>query len=167
MKLDGVTNAQLVADTVFSLDARQDVPALNSWIKGRETCGRRIAILNISGLISKKIDLAEDYAEIIEYLISSNYSVLLLPHVIRAGDDDSEAIAALTNYWPETNENVHRVDYLLEPGQVKALVSQVDVVVTGRMHLAVIALSAGVPTITFGTQGKVEGLLALVNLECF
>lgn len=167
LKLDGITNAHLVADTVFSLDVHQDVPSLNAWIKDRKDSGRRIAILNVSGLISRNIDLSEDYSEIVEYLTSSNYSVLLLPHVIRSGDDDSKAIAALMSSWPKTDENIHRVDYLLEPGQVKAVVSQVDVVVTGRMHLAVIALSAAVPTITFGTQGKVEGLYALVNLESF
>lgn len=167
LKQDGVTNAQLVADTVFSLDAHQDVPVLKSWIESRKESGRRIAIVNISGLISRDVDLSKDYLEIIEHLIASNYSVLLLPHVIRRGDDDSNAIANLANSLPKADENIHRVDYLLEPGQVKALVSHVDVVVTGRMHLAVISLSAGVPTITFGTQGKVEGLYALVHLASF
>ena len=32
---------------------------------------------------------------------------------------------------------------------------------TGRMHLAVMALLAGTPPITVATQGKVEGLMRL------
>ena len=41
--------------------------------------------------------------------------------------------------------------------------SQADLVITGRMHLAVLGIAAGVPAIILGTQGKVAGLCELAG----
>ena len=38
-------------------------------------------------------------------------------------------------------------------------------IITGRMNLAILGLTVGVPPIIFGTQGKVEGMLKLFGLE--
>lgn len=167
LNADGITNAQLVADTVFSLETLEESPILRKWVEVQRNANRKVAIFNASGLISRKIDLTEDYSYIVSFLVASNYSVMLLPHVIRRGDDDTDAIKPLSEACKELGGEVFAVTELLTPSQVKELVSQVDLVVTGRMHLAVLALSAAVPTVTFGTQGKVEGLYKLVNLDAF
>ncbi|MGX1159831.1 polysaccharide pyruvyl transferase WcaK-like protein [Arthrobacter sp. SLBN-100] len=167
LKADGVTGSQPVSDTVFSFGTLESSPHIDQWVGTQKSKGRKVAIFNASGLISRRIDLSQDYHEIIAFLVASNYRVILLPHVIRPGDDDSEAIRSLSASCRGFGDAIYEVRELLTPGQVKGLVSQVDLVVTGRMHLAVLALTAAVPTITFGTQGKVEGLYKLVNLEKF
>lgn len=167
LKADGVTGSQPVTDTVFSFGTHESSPHIDQWVETQQSKNRKVAIFNASGLISRRIDLSQEYHEIVAFLVASNYSVILLPHVIRPGDDDSETIRSLSESCSSFGNAIFEVCELLSPGQVKSLVSQVDLVVTGRMHLAVLALTAAVPTITFGTQGKVEGLYKLVNLEGF
>jgi polysaccharide pyruvyl transferase WcaK-like protein len=53
------------------------------------------------------------------------------------------------------------IDRVLSPAEIKGLCAQADLVLTGRMHLSIMALSAGVPAITLASQGKVEGLMSL------
>lgn len=57
------------------------------------------------------------------------------------------------------------VDHLLAPAEVRELCGRACLVVSGRMHLAIIALSAGVPAITLATQGKVEGLMTMFDMR--
>lgn len=53
------------------------------------------------------------------------------------------------------------VNRLLDPSEIRALTKNAEVVVTGRMHLAIMALSQGTPAFVVSTQGKVEGLAEL------
>lgn len=162
---DGVSNAVVAADIVFSHRTECPKAELSDWIQGQKNVGRRIAVVNVSGLISAKVNLEHDYVEIVRHLKEIGYSIIILPHVIRHGDDDLAAILDLTRNNLITSQGSFVVRELLAPSEVKALVKDVDFVLTGRMHLAVIALSMGVPTVTLGTQGKVEGLYAMFGLE--
>ncbi|MFC9770254.1 MULTISPECIES: polysaccharide pyruvyl transferase family protein [unclassified Pseudarthrobacter] len=162
---DGVSGLEATSDTVFSLRGEMDVPETDDWIRTELAGGRNIALLNISGLIAARIDLSTDYSRILEFLLSANYSVVLLPHVIRDGDDDLLATEKFTESLSAPLGHVYVVKSTLRPQQIRRLATQSSLVVTGRMHLAVIALSSEVPTITLGTQGKVEGLYDLLGIK--
>lgn len=164
LKNDGVTDAAIAADIVFSHSSEAPMSELSGWVQKRKNEGQKIAVLNISGLISSKIKLDDDYRKICDHLTKLGYSIIMLPHVVRDGDDD---LSAIHEYLLNASvaEGPYIVNELLTPSQVKSLVGTVDCVITGRMHLAVLALSAKVPTITLGTQGKVEGLYAMFDLE--
>lgn len=55
------------------------------------------------------------------------------------------------------------VSELLRPLQVRKLAREAEAVVTGRMHLSILALSVGTPAIVLSTQGKVSGLMTRVG----
>ncbi|MBM4575768.1 hypothetical protein GS415_06610 [Rhodococcus hoagii] len=65
----------------------------------------------------------------------------------------------------EGDTEVVLVSELLRPKAVRALCSRSELVVTGRMHLGILALSAGIAPVIFSTQGKVEGVMKLFGLR--
>jgi polysaccharide pyruvyl transferase WcaK-like protein len=97
--------------------------------------------------------------KIVRDLQGKNLKVLLLPHVLRPGSDD---LVACARVFDEVRDpDVVLVDRLLTPQEIRGLCERARLIVTGRMHLAIMALSLGKPAITFSTQGKVEGLMEL------
>lgn len=164
---DGVDGLEATTDTVFCLEGDADVPDVEAWIESERGDGRRVAVLNLSGLIARKVDLLGDYRLILNFLMTNSFSVLLLPHVIRLGDDDLRATNDFVATLADDTDHLFTVRHALRPRQIKRLMSKTDLVVTGRMHLAVLALSSEIPTVTLGTQGKVEGLYALLGIPSF
>ncbi len=152
-----VANTVLTADVVFANPNQQD-----SGIEDiLEYChGKKVAIVNASGLIAKDIDQIEEYKTIINELIGEQYSVVLLPHVIRDGANDLSVCKDIAALFPE----IYFVDRLLEPDQIKRLAKAAKLVVTGRMHLSIMSINAGVPAIVLSTQGKVDGLMKFFSL---
>lgn len=149
----------LGADVVFSLKTPDALPeVVHDLIDGPDP----LALLNTSGLIHRKVDLTTDYARVIEHLHTMGYRVVFAPHVIREPDNDLRLAAQL--YRSHAAPSDVLIDTLITPAQVKGLVERADVVVTGRMHLAIQALSHGTPAITLSTVGKVEGLYELFRL---
>lgn len=130
--------------------------------------GRQIVVLNANplGLLNAfpDIDLSETaaaYARGINLLGRQTGCVFLfLTHDNRPAHSDAafmEKILAgldpeLT--WHFVPETVRAVD-------IKRLCSQVDLTVTGRMHLGIASLGAGTATMILDFQGKVRGLFDL------
>ena len=83
--------------------------------------------------------------------------------MIRAGDCDLDASREVVAAFP-SNPYLFHVDELLAPGNVAWLAQHASAVVTGRMHLSILALNQGVPAIILATQGKVSGLLEQFDL---
>lgn len=119
--------------------------------------------VNTSGLLALKYDLQGHYDKIVDYLVESGYSVAILSHVIRPGDNDLEQASEL--YERHLSQPVFLVNRLWSPANVSWLTRQAVVTITGRMHLAILSLVQGTPAVTFASQGKVEGMLALYGLE--
>jgi polysaccharide pyruvyl transferase WcaK-like protein len=149
------------ADVVF---ARQGAPAqphgVLEWVRSQRA-GARIAIVNVSGLISGSLDQTPEYAKFVSYLNASGWSIVFLPHVSRVGNDDIQSLSLLAS--SVNVSDFYLVDELLSPDQVYELVSCSHLVLTGRMHLAVLSLLAGTYPITLATQGKVEGLYRILG----
>jgi polysaccharide pyruvyl transferase WcaK-like protein len=51
------------------------------------------------------------------------------------------------------------------PGAIKAALARLDLIVTGRMHAAILAMGGGTPAFSFAYQDKFEGLLTLFGLQ--
>ncbi|MDV6314520.1 polysaccharide pyruvyl transferase family protein [Gordonia amicalis] len=149
----GIRDPIITADIVFTL-APDPSSSFNSVYSPNTYC-----VVNASGLVGKLVqDQTSAYTELVSSLLDRHLSVVLVPHVIRDGGDDLATLREIYNGFKD-NPSVTLVDRLIKPTDVLSLVSEARLVVTGRMHLAVMSLRSGTPAVTVATQGKVEGLL--------
>jgi colanic acid/amylovoran biosynthesis protein len=161
LQLAGVPNLVPSSDIVFGHRGTTPVASVQAWLHERHNPA--FVIVNISGLIGLDEAKIDGYVKVVTWLLGRGYAVILLPHVIRAGDDDLSAATAVKARC--TDSAVHLVSELLRPSDVAWLAGEASGVLTGRMHLAVLGMKQGTPCAVFGTQGKVEGLLRLVGLS--
>ncbi|GAF47071.1 polysaccharide pyruvyl transferase family protein [Rhodococcus wratislaviensis] len=161
----GIESPTNSADVVFLLNGAAPEWDLYRSLNSIRVQGRRLALVNVSGLIGSRYDQVPEYVAILKYLISENYAVALVPHVSHRSSDD---IVAQDLVWQGIDSRwVIKVDRLLKPREVRLLASIADLVVTGRMHLSILALSEGVPCVVFSTSGKVSGLMSMMDMEGF
>ncbi len=154
---DGISVTD-TADLVFLATSRDD--DVLAGIAPGVPADERIALINASGLVGSGDSQVHDYATIIAELRADGMRVIIVPHVSRPGADDLPLCRRIAAEFAD-DPSVSLVERLLAPAQIRGLAARASVVVTGRMHLAVMALLAGTPPITVATQGKVEGLMRL------
>lgn len=160
---DGITALE-AADVVFTTTGAQPPEgAIADWI---EASTAPMVSVNVSGLIQRRANLVPEFAALIDSLVQQGYRVVLIPHVIRPGDDDLAACRAAHDRVIEKG-SVLLVEEALRPAEVAWIASKSKAVLTGRMHLAILALNQGVVPVVLATQGKVEGLLHLFGLDDF
>lgn len=145
----GLMNTVEVADVVFR-GTKMSEPAHTLISRGQP-----LALVNISAHIESSFRQISEYISIVKHLVHRGYQVVLIPHVSREGSDD---VALTRQLRSKLDVEVGSVDELLKPEEVRAICSRASLVVTGRMHLSILALSQGVPSIILSSQGKVEGL---------
>lgn len=156
-RADGLSEVTEVADMVFSATdvdhavARRVTGDLGDFV-----------VVNVSGLLHARHDIEESFTGLVRHLRGRGLAVVLLPHVRRPGGDDVEACRLVAGHFAD-DDGVRFVDGICSPSEVRGLVQHARLVVTGRMHLAILALSARVPAVCLASQGKVEGLMALVG----
>ncbi|MBY6361521.1 polysaccharide pyruvyl transferase family protein [Rhodococcoides corynebacterioides] len=154
----GIKNLRLVADVAFLLGDSRPGEKLPS----RDTGAPRVFV-NVSGLVDKHGVSLNVYTNLIEHLLRGVYTVQVIPHVIRREDSDLIPQTELESILPPSL----RVDYeqdLLTPDGVTRRIRAATVVVTGRMHLGILAMSQGIPAIIVNTNGKAEGVYRLFGL---
>jgi polysaccharide pyruvyl transferase WcaK-like protein len=170
--------ARLVADLAFLLKPElrsESALQVAQWMAQRRSQGGRIVGVNANGLMLAGVPTGIPcYVEVIGTWLEvhQNDAVLLIPHDLRPapiGDLDvmHELFAALT---PIYGERVQVLRPRFDAWDVKAVCGHLDLVITGRMHLAIAALGMGVPPLCISYQGKFEGLMELFGLRgmlCF
>ncbi|MCJ0902134.1 polysaccharide pyruvyl transferase family protein [Rhodococcus sp. ARC_M6] len=160
---DGAVGVRLCADIVFARDCTVAADSEASvWIESQREGGRNVAVVNCSGLIGSDATKLAQYRYLVDWLEANSWSIVFVPHVIRPGNDD---LALIREVVHGSGEHRLVIERLLSPDAIFSLVSQVDVVVTGRMHLAVLSVLSGIIPITLATQGKVEGLYRMLACE--
>lgn len=125
--------------------------------------------INLSPLSTKQIFGEENkerillkQVQIIEELISGfEAEIILIPHVIsdNIDDDDLRYLKLLKSMINDNAiDNVKIIDN--DPGfiGVKHILAKCDILITARMHCAINALEAGVPTIFVSYSKKSEGM---------
>lgn len=152
LRRDRIEPTRLVADVVFAGRA-SDRAALEDL----ELTGP-YAVVNASGAIAREVDVEDDYAAIVRWMTESGLEVVVLPHVVGTATDDRVPSRALAR-----RTGARMIDRMLTPAQVRGVVEAASVVVSGRMHLAILSLDAGVPAVSLATHGKVEGLMQMVG----
>lgn len=157
IRTDGLPDAVGTTDTVFRLTTTDSTIAHSQEFDG--FVNRPFAIVNASALVARGLDQIAELRAVLDVLLASDRNVLVLPHVQRGEHGDIEEGARVADGYPEGR--VLFIDRLLEPSDIRSLTKRAEVVVTGRMHLAIMALSQGTPALVVATQGKVEGLAEL------
>lgn len=154
----GVQRVEEVTDIVFSARARDGAFRESLALPA----GVPFALVNASALVATMVDQVPEYERIVDRLRAAGVHVVLLPHVSRPIGDDKIAVRAVAERVG--TEGVTVVDRVLMPAEIRGLAEDALLTVTGRMHLAIMSLSLGVPAITLATQGKVEGIMRLIGL---
>lgn len=152
------------ADVVFS-DESVDTSALaEMWVP---LSTKPIIIVNISGLgLNTRDEYFEHirhYSLIIKHLQMKGYRILILPHVFRVADGDLESSSDLFKSSCRSEDLL--ITEPLSPSQERDLFKSVSFVITGRMHIAILALNVGRPVIAIESMGKVQGLFEMFDLE--
>lgn len=154
----GMQRVEEVTDIVFSASTRD-----GSFRDGLGLpAGVPFALVNASALVATMVDQVPEYERIVDRLRAAGVHVVLLPHVSRPIGDDTIAVRAVAERVG--TEGVTVVDRVLMPAEIRGFAEDALLTVTGRMHLAIMSLSLGVPAITLATQGKVEGIMRLIGL---
>jgi polysaccharide pyruvyl transferase WcaK-like protein len=120
-------------------------------------------VINASGLIARNLDQVAELGGTVRALLDSGRRVVLLPHVLRSTSNDLTPCRALHERLDDPR--VVFIDRQLSPAEVRGLCAGAELVIAGRMHLAIQALWSAVPAVTLATQGKVEGLMELLGTQ--
>lgn len=171
-KFDAVSNisAQLVSDSAFLLPPSPTGPDQDmvvQWVGQQHDAGRFVCAFNTHPMIFEENPLPqvaalnERLADILPRLAQRHpVSFLLVPHDFRGpSQGDIVSLEPLFDLLrPSLGDRVLLSRSPARAAELKALVGCADMLVTGRMHLGVGALSMGVPMWGLSPQDKFAGL---------
>lgn len=141
------------------------------WAKAQRSGGRTVMGVNVSGHTVRTLpgkSVAPFSALIARWLDEDpKRSILILPHDVRKGfGGDLTVLADLAQaLTPNYQTRMHVPDGVLDAWDIKAIAGQIDLALTGRMHLAIACLGMGTPPVCTVYQGKFEGLMAHFGLS--
>lgn len=147
-------NTVLICDPAFWLETKvAELP--QGFIKGK-TVG-----INISPLIQKSETVSgiamQNYMNMVEHiLVTTNYQVALIPHVVCEGNDDRVPLRQIWDAFADTGRVVMIED--CNCSQLKGYISQCEMFIGARTHATIAAYSTGVPTLVIGYSTKATGI---------
>lgn len=165
--------SELVADSAFMLaKAPQIDPAVKRWIAARRAEGRKVIGINAHPMLLPKYDehldeqlISPIFSVIQRASVQSDAAFLLIPHDRRHLAGDASVLKPLyLRLKSILGDRVMLLDGHRSAAELKATAGRLDGVVTGRMHLAIGSLGAGVPVMCIVYQGKFEGLMSHFDL---
>ncbi|MEQ9623748.1 polysaccharide pyruvyl transferase family protein [Coleofasciculus chthonoplastes] len=178
---------ELVADVAFLL-----LPSVDSeptykiceWIARQQANGRLVMGFNpynkprlMEGVGGKTFnDFVKVYVDTLVEIYSQKQviSFVLIPHDLRGSQfNDITLIEAIfENLPPEIQSHTLKVitpfteaDTKVTAADVKAIVGKLDLVLSGKFHLAIACLGQGTPVACITYQGKFEGLFKHFDIE--
>jgi polysaccharide pyruvyl transferase WcaK-like protein len=170
----------LVADLAFLLipdhEASSAVEVFN-WIEAQRSQGQIILGVNANYKLVQNLDvkelqnLVQVYVNTLLDLRQKNplFSFVLIPHDFRTipGEaNDIELADAILQALPaDLQANCIKMRTPCSAAAIKSVCGQLDMVVSGRMHLAIACLGQGTPAACITYQGKFEGLFQHLELD--
>lgn len=159
--------AELTADLAFLLSPSKESEPYQScarWVDERRSSGHILIGLNFNALtfVRPYEDSVASCRKFVESALSENPNIdmVMLPHDYRTNHSDLIVLQDVYKGLDDAfRERIYFVETTLHAWDVKGIVSLLDLVVTGRMHLAIAALGQLVPPICIAYMGKFEGLM--------
>lgn len=158
-------SSTLTADIAFLLEPKESHRFIHikEWSNRQRALGKRIIGVNAHPMLTddKTVLISSMAAAITNSLPSTKNSLVFLSHDTRGDVGDEKIllplIAAIRRLDP--NYEIAHSDANIDASEIKLIASIPDIIITGRMHLAIAALGMKVPVIGLGYQGKFRGLL--------
>lgn len=178
-RLKPLHRVQISADIAFLLRSASPsesplVSDVTSWIATRRQQGAQWIIgcnVNPYPAVTAGHDVDELVTQYVSALqristLHGPVAVVFLSHDRRAPYDDRPILKRISDALP------HSFDKMFQPAiaiadssETKAIVANCDLLLTGRMHLAIAGLSSSIPTVCIGYQAKCEGLFSYFGCD--
>lgn len=152
-----------VVDLAFALPVEASVFQDLTWVEDEVSSGRPVVAVNLNSLVERQTSQVGSFSRLSAYLIDRGWSVIAIPHDPRHDPSDHDLAMSLREMVDSSHCRVSIEG--LSPQQVKSIVSRASLVVSARMHLAILSLSTGTPTVSVSYQGKVEGLYRRFGMD--
>ena len=147
-------NTVLVSDSAFALKTVKE--PLPIELNNREIVGLNLSPL-VENLEKKKGIIRRNYEVLIEHIINNtDWSILLIPHVVWEGTDDR----IINDFFFDKYRNCGRV-FAVEDANcevLKGYISRCRFFIGARTHATIAAYSSCVPTIVLGYSVKSKGI---------
>lgn len=101
----------------------------------------------------------DKYSKILELCIKKGYNPVLILHDLRPDVGDISLCDKLSE-----NYNISIIP-TKDPREIKYLLSKMSFVITGRMHVAILAMGAGTKAYGFDYNNKMKGIFRVKNQE--
>lgn len=159
--------ARLCADSAFLMAPSTQVdPEAGAWIAAARRAGRTPVGVNLNahafapaiekvGLAALIDHLAQQFQRAAE---KRCLAYLLIPHDLKPQSGDIAMLQMLEQTLRRNGFPHGHYTAMARPDVIKRVVGQLDLVVTGRMHLAIASLGSGTPVLCVTYQDKFEGL---------
>jgi len=177
-RIESRTHRQVIltADIAFLLEPNEDsetVSNIISWIKHEKKRGRIILGLNINHhLTCLKPKLSTDeildkyFSVFYKKISQENISVIGIPHDYRGKVNDVTLLSDFARKFPsEISRHILLMPSPDTPGEIKTVCKYLDIVFSGKMHLAIASLGVGTPVGCMTYQDKFEGLFEHFDLK--
>jgi polysaccharide pyruvyl transferase WcaK-like protein len=158
------------ADVAFGL-VPEETPtsqSMTNWIARQRNQRRQILVLNVNMLPIGKQYPGKEKQYLDQWhawtlgMLGSQCSILFISHDYRGEWGDQIAAEKLYGQLTESMKGFCLLpDKNLHAAEIKDIVRKADLVVTGRMHLAIGALGSGIPVVGYAYQSKFEGIFDL------
>jgi polysaccharide pyruvyl transferase WcaK-like protein len=149
------TGIKLFPDPAFVLEVdRTKVPA---YFKKGKVVGLNLSPL-ITGYGRNTSIVYNNYRKLIKHIINTTeYNIVLIPHVAVEGNNDYKAMEPLFEEF-EASNRVFIVGEGYSASQYKGIIASCDLFVGARTHSTIAAYSACVPTLALGYSVKALGI---------
>lgn len=159
--------ATLCADSAFLMPpATEPEPEAEAWISDMHNAGRSPVGVNLNAHalapLLTQIDTPTLITRLAEQLVlaaeMNNLAFMLIPHDLKPQSGDVSMLQALEKQLQKNGFSHVRYTPINHPGKIKRITGLLDLVITGRMHLAIASLGSGTPILSITYQDKFEGL---------
>lgn len=147
-------NTILIPDPAFTLE-RSDAPLPEGWINDK------MVGINASPLILQAAKdgalILDAYKELIRHILEiTDYSIVLIPHVVWENNDDRKPLEELYNTFKETGRVILLKDHNCM--ELKGYIARCQMFIGARTHATIAAYSSCVPTLVLGYSVKSRGI---------
>ncbi|MFR0600748.1 polysaccharide pyruvyl transferase family protein [Lactobacillus equicursoris] len=158
-------NTVLTSDVAFLLDPKPTNYLVNNDRKSVGLTLREWHFPNHPNANSLMSTYEKTIVKFVDWLVSQNYSVYIMPQCIGPDTDDDLIVSKRVYSSINNKKNVKIVDEDLTPGQLKYLYGKMDYFVGTRMHSNIFSLGEDVPCLAISYDPKTDGIMALFGLS--